>query len=391
MPMRNLLFILFLIINSASALSSVIKEPTNFTTIGKISTFQWAPDFYESEFKYDIFYYIPERIANNQNVRSLVFLHGGGTSTVTRDGSIAAVNKYINDLKKLADSLGVIVIAPSANGLNWGGHMRSMLKELTILMNKELKLDPQRIGLSGHSMGGMGITRTYMWVSDLFGFIMPLSAGMDELMQSEENLNKVFNVPYVHLQGVNDHFDIFIQRCQAQLKNTQNLEKLYEVPSKLTMMFFEGNHNYDLSLVHSNLKYHFDEKPRDLYQRQLWGSLYMTDKAYVERGIKFVEKSNSRYFWVEAIKFDATINERIDFRAKVTGQSVHLDLFQPSKTVKTIRVYLHSSMINLNKKVKIYLNGIMVEKFRRYNKNPPYTDPKDPGFIFDTYVDINLE
>jgi hypothetical protein len=84
-------------ISLSNASAGVIKPgAAHFNTIGLKSSFQWAPDNYSdathpSNFTYDIFYYIPERLKNLENVNALIFNHGGGSSTLTRDGSIAVV------------------------------------------------------------------------------------------------------------------------------------------------------------------------------------------------------------------------------------------------------------------------------------------------------------
>ena len=213
--------------------ADIIKDKTHFDTLGAIDSFSWAPARYENDFRYDVFYYIPASLQNKSQVGALIFNHGGGSSTMTREGSIRAVGLYINDLKRMADELGIVVVLPSANGLNWGGHTRGLLRDLGRMMRKELDIDVNRLGVSGHSMGGMGITRNYLWGADEFAFYLPMAAGMDVNHQTEQHLNKVFNIPYVHLQGLGDHFDIFITRCEEQKKRTRDLEIKYNELSKL--------------------------------------------------------------------------------------------------------------------------------------------------------------
>ena len=123
----------------------------------------------------------------------------------------------------------------------------------------------------------------------------------------------------------------------------------------------------------------------------MYGSFFIVDAKYEQNGYKLAEKSNSRYFWVEALEFDKSSTERVDFRASVQGQSVHLNLLSTTKNIKSFRIYLHSSMINLKKKIRFYLNGELVLKRKRNDETPSPMDPKDPGFIFNDYVDIKLQ
>jgi hypothetical protein len=372
------------------AFSGIIKDSTFFDTVGSIKSFSWAPSRYQNEFRYDIFYYIPESLKDEKNVPALIFNHGGGSSTMNREGSIRAVNLYINDLKRLADELKIIVVLPSANGLNWGGHTRGLVRDLARLIRKDLDVDANRIGLSGHSMGGMGITRSYLWVADELAFFLPMAAGMDVNHQSEEHLNKVFNVPYIHLQGRRDHFEIFITRCEEQLRRTKELELKYNQFSMFDMVFYEGSHNYDYELFKSKVNRLMGTFPRDLYQKELWGSLHTVQSTNTENGIAYDYDSENRYFWIEARETDLTISERIDFHAKIDQQNVLIDLKSVPKQSKVLRVYLSSKMIDLSLPVEVYVNGLMKERRIPRDLNEKITDSHDPGFLFDDFIDITL-
>ncbi len=164
MKMKNLIIGLCLTL-SLNVFADVVPSAL-FDTVGSVDSFQWAPERYANDFKYDIFYYIPKNLDPNTKSGALIFTHGGGESTMDRAGSIHAVNLYMADLKRMADELGIIVVLPSANGLNWGGHTRGLMRDLGRLMRKELNIDVNRLGVSGHSMGGMGITRNYLWTAD---------------------------------------------------------------------------------------------------------------------------------------------------------------------------------------------------------------------------------
>lgn len=370
--------------------ADVLKSKEHFDVVGSVDSFQWAPQRYENNFKYDIFYYVPKSIEKKSKVGALIFTHGGGGSTMDRRGSINAVNLYIKDLKRLADELGIVVVLPSANGLNWGGHTRGLMKELGRLMRKELDIDADRLGISGHSMGGMGITRNYLWTADEFAFYLPMAAGMDVNHQSEQHLNKVFNVPYVHLQGRGDHFDIFITRCEEQLKRTKDLETQYGTSSKMEMIFYDGSHNYDYQLFKKNLHKLLTTSPRDLYQKELWGSLHTVKETRTENNISFDYDSEARYFWVELTKTDLSTPERVDFHATVIDNNILIDMPVLPKNSKGLRLYLHSKMVDLNQDLEVLVNG----KLLATRKGAPgllrNMDANDEGFNFEDVIDLNL-
>ena len=370
--------------------AGIIKDQTYFNTIGSIASFNWAPERYQNDFRYDIFYYIPESIKEEKNVPALIFNHGGGSSTMNREGSIRAVNLYINDLKRLADELKMIVVLPSANGLNWGGHTRGLVRDLARLVRKDLEVDVNRMGLSGHSMGGMGITRSYLWVADEFSFFLPMAAGMDVNHQTEEHLNKVFNIPYIHLQGKRDHFEIFITRCEEQLRRTRELELKYNQFSMLDMVFYEGSHNYDYELFKSKVNRMMGAFPRDLYQKELWGSLHTVKSVNTENGIAYDYDSEARYFWVEARETDFSVAERIDFHAKIDGQKILIDLKEIPKQTRLLRVYLSSKMIDLSLSIEVYLNGSLIDTRVPREVTSIINDSHDSGFVFDDYIDLKI-
>lgn len=370
--------------------ADIIKDKTHFDTLGAIDSFSWAPARYENDFRYDVFYYIPASLQNKSQVGALIFNHGGGSSTMTREGSIRAVGLYINDLKRMADELGIVVVLPSANGLNWGGHTRGLLRDLGRMMRKELDIDVNRLGVSGHSMGGMGITRNYLWGADEFAFYLPMAAGMDVNHQTEQHLNKVFNIPYVHLQGLGDHFDIFITRCEEQKKRTRDLEIKYNELSKLDIIFYQGSHNYDYELFKKNLNKLLTKFPRDLYQKELFGSLHTVKGKYTENNITFDYDSESRYFWIEAMDTDLTAQERIDFHAKIDAQSINLTMETLPKQSKGLKIYLHSSMIDLSQDIDVYLNGSVVATRKAKTGKLQNMDPLDLGFNFEDTIDIKF-
>jgi hypothetical protein len=389
--MRSLFsFLIIILCFTAAAFGGIIKDSTHFDSIGTVDSFQWAPDRYEGDFRYDIFYYIPQSLSDKSQVSALIFNHGGGSSTMTREGSIRTVGLYMPDLKKLADELGIIVVLPSANGLNWGGHTRGLLRDLARKMRKELDIDVNRLGVSGHSMGGMGITRSYLWGADEFAFFMPLSAGMDVNHQTEQHLNKVFNVPYIHLQGLKDHFEIFITRCEEQLRRTQDLQIKYNQLSMLDMIFYEGTHQYNYELFRHHLNKLLTNFPRNLYQKELWGSLHTVKVKNTENNIVYDYDSESRYFWVEAIQTDLSAPERIDFHAKIEGQKILIDMENIPKQSKGLKLYLHSSMLDLAQPVDVYLNGV-----NRVSRIPGQglkmnVDEHDPGFIFEDTIEFHF-
>jgi hypothetical protein len=390
-------------ISGVTQYTSVLKpSATHFSEIGHKASFQWAPPNYNDNahpgnFSYDIFYYIPASIQRHSKVNALIFNHGGGSSTLTRDGAIAAVNLYIDDLVAIADQLGCIVVLPSSNGLNWGGHTVGIMTALSKLMRDELDIDPQHLGLSGHSMGGMGITRSYWQLADQFAFFLPQASGMDLSYASDSvtewQLNKVFNVAYTQLEGTHDSFDVFVTRGEDQLRRTEDLEAKYGVPSKLQMIFYNTTHNYRMGAFKYYLNDSF-QTVRDLYQPELFGTYSTGSDWRTENNISFPYTPSSRYFWVEAIP-DTTVAspvERINFHAKIANNTITMEYPVIPVHHHQIRIFLHSQMVDLTKPVNVLINGVLVG-----TRDPFFgvdilrsMDPTDPSFEYEDVMTVDL-
>lgn len=385
--MTKLFLILFLSL-SVQAFAGVINEnAAYFKTVGGVDTFQWAPTRYNNDFKYDVMYYIPERLKDEDNVKTLIFMHGGGSSTMTREGSLKTVKIYMPDMVRLANETNTIVVVPSASGLNWGGHTVGMIRDLNHLIRKEIKVNHNNMGLSGHSMGGMGIGRSYQWLADEFSYFLPTAAGIDTKNQVEVNIQKFFNTRYVHLQGLKDDFQVFVEWCQTLQKNVSVLEEKYSAKSKLEVIYYNGPHNYDFNLLKMTLL-SLQAQPRNLYQNVLYGSLYYNDNFYTENNITFHQGSNSRYFWVEMIEASGSTPERLDFRAEVKNNVIMLDILTMPKVIKKLRLHLSKKMFSKEKQIELILNQVPAGKTML--QDYPHVDRVDRAYEFEDYLDVEL-
>ena len=367
-----------------------------FKTIGEFATFKWAPPTYTTGFEYDIFYYIPTSVIQHPETKakSILFMHGGGESTMTREGATWAVSLYAKDFIKIAEEQKLIVVFPSSSGLNWNGHTRVFLRELAKLMRQELPIDPNSIALIGHSMGGMGITRNAFYLGDQFAYIMPVAAGMDPKYMSDEKLLTLFNMPYHHIQGIHDSFEIFVERTIQQGEKMKVLEDRLGVKSQFEATFTNTDHQYNLDQLSGFIKDQFEQSTRNLYQRNLYGSFIYANQVLTDNNIQYNYTSTPGYFWLEAKEFTpADKSIRSTFEAHIKGNQVLVN-FSGTHNIKTLRVYLSKKMMSFKKPVSIIING--VRKFHHLVKTSAVKKAKtiaansDRGFIFDQYVDLNI-
>ena len=381
--------ILFFFFISLSAWSAVIKsEAQYFKTTGAISQFTWAPEDYQSDFRYDVLYYIPDSIKDIENAKSMIFMHGGGDSTLTREGALKVANLYMStDVSRLANELNMIVVIPSVTGLNWGGHTPYMLRKLATLMRHELNIDQNQLGLSGHSMGGMGITRSYSAMVDEFAYFVPQSAGMDQSIQTEQHLNKMFNVPYIHIQGLHDDFQIFIERCNDQLKAMQGIEAKYQSKSQFELIYYDGTHQPNYRLWADTIIRLQKTAPRDIYQKTLYGNIMSNATFYTENNIRFFQGSLDRYFWIRVLKTDLSQSDFLDFKATVVDNRIDINYEKKPERIKSIQVGISKKMVDLNN-YQVFVNGILID--RATHLAPSILPDADPNFQFDEALNIDL-
>jgi len=383
----SVIIILFISTLTFSAGASDISK-RSFDTYGSVQTIKYKPVNSPLSFLYDVQYYIPAKLKGKTNLNTLVFLHGGGASTMTRAGSLRVTQMYMDDLKSIADNLGIVLVLPSGSGNNWGGHMLSFLRSLNETLRSDLPINPNKIALSGHSMGGMGITRSAHWLADEFAFFMPTAAGMKESRQTDRNLRPYMNMKYHHLQGLQDHFQVFVTRCENQQKAIDDLERRYNKKTGFELEFYNGSHNYPKEIFQSRLGTMFKNVSRDLYQTELYGTLYKREEVIAKEGTqKWFNAYSRRYFWLKGLKF-TNDQDLVLVDAKIQNNIVTI---KAESTLKKIRVYLSDKMVNLKNKVTIIING------KSYFQDIPATNLatsvdqiKDSGFKFQSYVDLTI-
>lgn len=385
--MIRLFLLLFLASLTLNAFAGVVKPSAKFfKNIGRPTLVKWGPERFPNNFKFDVVYYIPKSLENKENAQTLMFLHGGGVSTLTRQGSLDVVaDIYLPYLKKLADELQMVVVLPSASGLNWSAHTSATLRDLTHQIREDLNIDQNNIGLSGHSMGGMGITRVYHYLADEFAYFLPMAAGMEIRHQTEDRLIKLFNVPLLHLQGIYDHFTDFVSRSQEKEKRLAELSKKYDEKSLFELSLFKGTHDFDYPLFKSSIL-KLQKNPRNIYQKNLYGILHYNNQNGVENKIPYNRGSDPRYFWIE-IK-EASAPASLNFIAKIKDNRISIETTTPNNHIKSIRVYLSRKMLSSEKPFSITVNDKL--EVNRILTDKSYVHFADSSFSFDDFEDIEL-
>ncbi|MBG93472.1 MAG: hypothetical protein CL792_05765 [Chloroflexi bacterium] len=116
---------------------------------------------------YDFVIKIPPSYSeSSRNYPLVLFLHGG------IDGSISNVQGRIKDFFQQQEE-PYIVIAPVKNEIDWNP---KKIEDIIIMAQENLRIDQNRIYLTGLSMGGRGTYIVASHLENTFAAIMPLSS-----------------------------------------------------------------------------------------------------------------------------------------------------------------------------------------------------------------------
>lgn len=177
------------------AIYAEIRADADFTATGSA-----LPSIYREmtlgQFRDGHYYhYIPAKVDRTKPAPTLVFLHGSG-------GNFKA---YIWLLSKLADELGITVIAPTFGLGNWekkGGY--ETITRTIADAGKHAAIDPDHIHLMGLSNGGKGLCLAESADGPKFRSLIFLSAVLHTRIRPAELAARLHPRPVLILSGGSD-------------------------------------------------------------------------------------------------------------------------------------------------------------------------------------------
>ena len=140
--------------------------------------------------------FIPASYDASKPAPLLVALHGmGGDENSMFDG-------YKETLKREAERVGFIVACPKGrdSASMYRGPAEQDVVDVMKEVERDYRIDPKRVYLMGHSMGGYGTWSVAMDHPDLFAALGPISGGGDV-----DGMLKIKNIPEYVVHGNDDH------------------------------------------------------------------------------------------------------------------------------------------------------------------------------------------
>jgi predicted peptidase len=210
------------------------KEPAKFTP-GRVEKRSYEFKEAKKEIEYALF--VPTKYDKNKKTPLVVALHGLGGNP----------QQFIRTrgLTDQADKYGMIVVAPMGyNERGWYGNRPGKgkptepenLAELSEkdVMNvleiarKEFNVDPERIYLMGHSMGGGGTWHLGIKYPDIWAGLGPIAPA---IFRAPTDLEKIKHIPVILVQGDQDKLVPVTgaRRWSEQMKKLEMTHEYIEV------------------------------------------------------------------------------------------------------------------------------------------------------------------
>ena len=341
-------------IDKPSELEKVLRRKraqyTDVTNwLGKVSVHAVTCQHVDYSSRY--FLYVPKTI-DLQKQNPLVIVGHGGNSSMSVARAEATAKGYLQAYRKVADQMKAILVAP-ASTRGWGQIGNSLMLSTLSRIQRDLPVDPDRIFLTGQSMGGHLSYRSALSLPDRFGAVSPHSGGYDFV--AKKSIGNLFNVPGYAVWGVREPYGI----------NKDNR----------TNRDWGQNHGLDWKFVEKNgghtiyqdelgkVADFFASHTRNLYRDQVYirsGGTFKFVKTWQVKGWPehnvYSDTKPLRWnmrHWLQ-VEPRPELGEPLTVRAINKG---HNQIEITSHNVRQLSVFLHPKMVDLTQAVTIKVNG----------------------------------
>lgn len=338
------------------------------------------------------FIYVPKGYDPAKATPLLVVGHGGSSGRDLAFGARAALGGLQPWLES-AEKHGYLVVAPLTDR-GWGAIGNSILLSCLSKVQREYRIDPDRIYLTGHSMGGHLTWRSAMSLADRWGAVSPMSGGYDYVKDSQ--VFACFNVPGWATWGSKEPYQIneFNRIIKAWMEEREfpwvNHEKI-------------GGHEIFEDEIEPICEF-FDKNPRNLYRERvharMGGKLQWdtpeTNPAWKKEHTwtkgRAIPCQTVHWLRLTPLPSDTPPEKAVQEIAAANKGGNRFEL--TSRNARKVRIYLHPKMVDFTKSVVVMAN---VKKVFDKKVTP---DPKlmlelvreldDRGRIFWAAVDVEI-
>lgn len=299
--------------------------------------------------------YVPKSYDAAKAHPLLVVGHGGSAARDLDFGARAARAGLTPFWLEAAERHGFLVVAPLSDR-GWMQIGTSMLFSAISRMQREFHVDPDRVFLTGHSMGGHLTWRSALWFADRWAAVSPMSGGYDYVKSGD-----VFNL--VNVRGF-------------AICGEQEPYEIREFNEKIAMWMGERRYPWSFAVVPggheifpdevARIAAAFVECRRDLYRKRVWARVGGLRLEAAESNPQW----GTTHTWTAGRPLDLSTAHWLRFCdvPKGTPPDKHLQkafgevkdgnrIELTCENVRRIRVLLHPRMVDFTAPVTIVANG----------------------------------
>lgn len=334
--------------------------------------------------------FVPQGYSHEKATALVVVGHGGNSSMSPERAKSVAASYLEAYAKSFSDGMQAIVVAP-ASSRGWGHIGNSLILSTISDVQRRFHIDPDRVYVTGQSMGGHMSFRAALTMPDRFAAVSPQSGGYDYVAKNV--ISNLVNVPGYVTWGKREPYGIDKDsRSNAAWAKARGLDWIFVEKN--------GGHEIYQDELPAIAKF-FAARPRDLYRERVYlrasGSMKF-EKTWGVKGwpdhVVFSDKRPLRWnlrHWLEVVP-------RPDLEGPMTVVAQKLDgnRFEVvSDQVRALSIYLHPKMVDFERPVRIHANGkevfsarvepdpaLMLELVREFD---------DRGRIFWARVTVNVD
>lgn len=343
---------------------------------------------YETQY----FLYVPKSYDPSVSHPLIVIGHGGNGAMArdyARRASLAGLGPFVAH----AEREGYILAAPLTER-GWGTIGDSIVMSLISKLTREYRIDPDRIYLTGHSMGGHLTWRSGIFLADRWAAIAPMSGGYDYV--ENQQVHHLFNVP---------GFTTYGEREPYQINEFNEKIRLWMEERDYPWVHHEkkGGHQIFADEIPKVFAF-FDEHARNLYPERVYARGAGTMRrdrvgSQNERwGVEHTWREGrvipaDTFHWVRLHALPPDVPDEKKWQevwAVRDGNTIALT----TRNVRRVSLYLHPKMVDFAKPVRVTVNGdtlhdalvtpdprTMLELVREFD---------DRGRIFHARIDLDV-
>jgi pimeloyl-ACP methyl ester carboxylesterase len=326
--------------------------------------------------------YVPRSYKPDKPCSLVVVAHGGnGAMFLLRAGSAAfgGIRVWVGE----AEKHNFILAAPITQR-GWGHIGNSVMLSLISKMKRRFRIDPDRVYVTGHSMGGHMTWRSAMGFPDMWAAVAPMSGGYNFVKNAA--IYNLFNVA---------GYATYCTREPYGIDRDNKINGVWLKDQGFDWVSVQGRGSHTILMAEMpKISRFFTEHPRDMYPKQVYlrrsGRLLRDTApdlaASIKRGWPRVEGWNGAHtwnrerpidqgmaFWVRLIEPRPLIEKPIVQTVWAENKGDNL-IELTTSNVRRLMIYFHPKMIDFDRPVRIVANGksvfeekIEVDMFKMLN------------------------